>query len=127
MGNQLSLFDLLVQEADKGKSDRIENWWNWLLDVRLIDAGECRAIFDSLIESFEIPEAFERSKSLNVLSGKRKVPGWCVDDVDVLGLLDKSIDYHTVWDKAWGARNGYGKKDVRKMTGWDYGKQKPIY
>lgn len=117
---QLSLFDSLDDITDDDAELR-DKWWAYLLGKRKIDAQECRDVFDDLIETFGRDEAFERSKALEVVSGERRASGWSMADVEILGLFDKSFDYHTVWDRAWAARKGMPKKKVAKLLAWDYG------
>ena len=85
-------------------------------------------LVESLYSEFGFIEAFERAKCLKSLDGKRRIDGWVLRDaVDVYDLFNPDLDYHVFWDRAWAARNGYGKDDVRLLVGWDYGSKEPIW
>ena len=121
-GEQLSLLDLLESGDDeRRKAEFCQRHWEWLLDVRKVDAHECRHLFERMVDELGAMEAFERSKCLDALSGELRVTGWRISDVDVLGLFDPAIDYHTCWDRAHAAREGWGKEKVAELVEWDWG------
>lgn len=117
---QMSLFDLFREGDGDRHGELCQRWWEWLLDKRKVDAHECRHVFEDMVESLGRGEAFDRSKCLDVLSGERKVPGWGMEDIGILGLFDGSLDYHTCWDRAWAARQGWSKEKVAKLLEWDW-------
>lgn len=103
--------------------DHVAEWREWLQEPFNDVNDEGLEVFDRLLEKYPMGEAFERSKCLKVTHGKIKVDGLTVDD---LGLFTAE-DYHTCWDRAWAAQNGYTPEQVRNIAEWDYRKKEPIY
>lgn len=121
--NQMSLFDIIRPSKEQRNKEHEEScawWWNWLVNTRKVDANECYDVFNELVEKFGRIEAFDRSKALDTLSSERRIDGWSIADLEIIGLFDESLDYHTVWDRAWAARNGMPKEDVARLKWWDY-------
>lgn len=108
-------------------SARIKNNLEWLVDVHGCDKEKTQAVLERLyaIESkFKTyGEAFERSKVIPLAFGNEHKDAEWVDGKELeetVGIFDENLDYHTVWDRSWAARQGMKKDDVARLLEWDY-------
>ena len=113
---------LMLDLFPKPERDHVAEWRKWLQEPFNDVNDEGLEVFDKLLEKYPRGEAFDRSKCLMATHGKRKVDGLTVDD---LGLFTAE-DYHTCWDRAWAAKNGYAPEQVRNIAKWDYRKKEPV-
>lgn len=101
---------------------------DWLCKYYDCSRDEITPLVERLYNEFSRWEAFERSKVLKDCHGKHQIHGWSLQDaVDVCGIFDHSIDYHTCWDRAWAGRNGFTKEEAANVIEWDYHKKEPIF
>lgn len=124
LSGQLSLLLFAETRADDPKAAHIE----WLRKARGLD-DEGIELAERVFDAFpSMQEAIERCKAINVANGSRKLVGWeTLDAVEILGILDPSLDYHVCWDREWAARRGYSKQDVARMSSWNYAKNEPVF
>lgn len=124
LSGQLSLLLFAETRADDPKAAHIE----WLRKARGLD-DEGIELAERVFDAFpSMQEAIERCKAINVANGSRKLVGWETSDaVDIIGVLDPSLEYHVCWDRAWAARNGCPKQDVPRVVAWDWKRLSPVY
>lgn len=96
----------------------------WLQDIHgCID--EIIPVVTRLYEIFDIAEAFDRSKVLSACCGENHIKDWSVTDAeDICGIYDKSLDYHTCWDRASAGYHGLPKTECKQLINSDYSKQR---
>jgi hypothetical protein len=90
----------------------------WLCDSRGCDHDIdpiVRRVFETM------PDAFERCKVLDSLSGYCRQDGYDMGDVETFGVLDVTLDYQVVWDRRWAAACGVDKALVGSVHRCDYG------
>lgn len=113
----------LDEETQKKLRDNLD----WLVNVRGCDERKTLPFLERLYvmrsEFRTKGEEFERSKVLPLAFGNdHKYAEW-VDGKELeetFGMFDEGLDYHTVWDREWAAKNGMEKKDIARLVKWDY-------
>ena len=71
-------------------------------------------VFDTM------PHPFDRCKALLNLCGTHKAEGYDLSDVELLGVFDVTLDYHTCWDRSWGAWHGVPKDVIARIHRCEY-------
>ena len=120
-------FDLFREERKtRTLEDYREFCIGWLCKYYGCKREKITPIVVRLYEEFKQWEAFDRAKVIKACHGKHKVHGWSLQDaIDVCGIFDHSIDYHTCWDRAHAGRNGFTKEEAANVIEWDYHKKEP--
>lgn len=103
-----------------------ENWISGMIKSCGIDKDGVR-LARRIFAELPWLEAAERSKVVPVLSGKYRVEGFTVTDVDLFGVFDLTLDYHVCWDRKWAAIKGVPKDRIADIAAWDYGKNAPVF
>lgn len=104
-------------------ADLMEECIAWMRKYYKCTDSEVRPTVEAVYAAFKPWKAFDRCKAI-----VPKAPGWSMDEMrDVYGLLDAGLDYHTCWDRAFAARNGYTKEEVARIDEWDYRLNEPIW
>lgn len=108
-------------------SARIKNNLEWLVNVRGCDKEKTQAVLERLYAAESkfktYREAFERSKAIPLAFGDEHKGAEWVDGKELeetIGIFDENLDYHTVWDRSWAAKQGMKKDDVARLLEWDY-------
>lgn len=108
-------------------SARIKHNLEWLVNVRGCDKEKTQTVLERLYAAepkFKTyREAFERSKAIPLAFGdEHKGVEW-VDGKELeetIGIFDENLDYHTIWDRSWAAKQGMKKDDIARLLEWDY-------
>lgn len=108
-------------------SARIKSNLEWLVNVHGCDKEKTQAVLERLY-AMELKfkthgEAFERSKVIPLAFGDGHKDAEWVDGKELeetVGIFDERLDYHTVWDRGWAARQGMKKDDIARLLEWDY-------
>ena len=82
---------------------------------------------ERLYDEFGRFGVWDRGKGLLRLAGAHKVKGYSLDDVDLLGMFDASLNYHTVWDRGWGIHAGVDKSLVPLIEYCEYNNKSPKF
>ena len=82
---------------------------------------------ERLYDEFGRFGVWDRGKGLLKLAGTHKADGFSLDDIDVLGIYDASLDYHVVWDRGWAAYAGVDKQLIPKIACCDYNLKSPRF
>ena len=82
---------------------------------------------ERLYDEFGRFGVWDRGKALLRLNGTHMVDGYLLDDVDILGIYDTSLDYHTVWDRGWAAYAGVDKSTVPQIAYCEYNNKSPRF
>lgn len=108
-------------------SARIENNLEWLVNVHGCDREKTQTVLERLyameLKFKTYRESFERSKVIPLAFGNEHKDAEWVDGNELeetIGIFDENLDYHTVWDRSWAARQGMEKEDVARLLEWDY-------
>ena len=108
-------------------SARMKDNLEWLVNVRGCDREKTQAVLEKLYAAeskFKTRrEAFERSKAIPLAFGDEHKDADWVDGKELeetIGIFDENLDYHTVWDRSWAAKQGMKKNDVARLLEWDY-------
>jgi hypothetical protein len=116
----------LWPEKEPEKYDVVSDFMNW--------AKKCHGCDDTILpyverlyDEFGKFGVFDRGKGLLNLAGTHKVDGYSLDDVDVLGVYDASLDYHTVWDRGWAAYAGVDKAMLPQIAYCKYNTKSPMF
>ena len=125
-----------VEEQDENFAEKSKNIiLEELVLERNCNREEASVILDKLYSLFSISEAVDRAHALRDVLGNGfenfKIgtvfperglswkPG--IEDLEnVFGIYDKSINYHTVWDRLWAVTHSLPKEDVAHLIEWDY-------
>lgn len=80
-------------------------------------------LVDRLYAEFSPTEAFERAKVIPAAFGRGheqtpEIDGKVLEDV--IGIFDKSVSYHTVWDRKYAVLHGMSLKDASRLIEWNY-------
>lgn len=123
------MLELFPDEAPRCRDVFTPDWClEWLEGWPFNCTEAVRPYIEGLWAEFDPPEAFERAKCFKSLDGRLSIDGWEPQDaIDVYDVYNHEIDYHVCWDRAWAARQGFSKDEVRRMAGWDYGKRAPVW
>lgn len=68
------------------------------------DEAKVRPMVEELYGMFGAAEAFDRAKCLEYFYGVRPIPRLRACSPMMIGLFDRTLDYHVVWDRCWAAR-----------------------
>lgn len=108
-------------------SVRIKHNLEWLVNVRGCDKEKAQAVLERLYAAeskFKTHrEAFERSKAIPLAFGDEHKGAEWVDGKELeetIGIFDENLDYHTIWDRSWAAKQGMKKDDIARLLEWDY-------
>ena len=108
-------------------SARMKDNLEWLVNVRGCDKEKTQVVLEKLyaaeLKFMTHREAFERSKAIPLAFGDVHKDAEWVDGKELeetIGIFDETLDYHTVWDRSWAARQGMKKDDVARLLEWDY-------
>lgn len=108
-------------------SARMKDNLEWLVNVRGCDREKTQAVLERLYAAESkfktYREAFERSKAIPLAFGDEHKDAEWVDGKELeetIGIFDENLDYHTVWDRSWAAKQGMKKNDVARLLEWDY-------
>ncbi|MBO4704841.1 MAG: Eco57I restriction-modification methylase domain-containing protein [Spirochaetaceae bacterium] len=143
--DELDKISVLCAESVRARNEAIiEGYINdnleWLVNERQCSREETADMLHLLYQKFYHTEAFERSKVIplafgdgqkqaipednNLFTGSidysRKFKVGKQELIDVIGILDDTLDYHTVWDRAFAVQHGMEKKDVARLLTWNY-------
>ena len=143
--DELDKISVLCAESVRARKEAIiegyiEHNLEWLVNVRQCSREDTADMLHLLYHKFEHVEAFERSKVIplafgdaqkqaipennNLFTGSidysRKFKVGKQELIDVIGILDDTLDYHTVWDRAFAVQHGMEKKDVARLLSWNY-------
>ena len=118
MGFQTSL-DLF--HAERKPFDLEEDCIKWLREWPYC-VGEAgielaKSVFGKFGKSYD---SFDRCRAIPAMDGRLKCERLTLDDADMLGLLDESVNSGTVCDRAWAMRKGMEREDVARLLAWDY-------
>ena len=119
---QLTL-DMLF-EKPKPDKPLPEKCIDWLVDIHGCPREKVAPRIERLFAEFG-RDAWDRAKAYPALCGKNAIPGYDVSDDEWLGVFDRELDYHTVWDRVWAARQGLQMEEVARLRFWDYTHKKP--
>lgn len=114
-GEQLALD--LFGDARRG-ADHEAECASWL-ESRGVPRDVARAACRRLFAAFPAPEAWARAKAVEHMRGRRAVPRLLACPLDLLGVFDAVLDYHTVWDRCWAAR-WVGLQEALEVRSWSY-------
>lgn len=108
-------------------SARMKDNLEWLVNVCGCDKEKTQAVLERLYAAESkfktLREAFERSKAIPLAFGNEHKDAEWVDGKELeetIGIFDENLDYQTVWDRSWAARQGMKKDDVARLLEWDY-------
>ena len=116
----LSLFP---EERGEEKSP-LESCISWLIDVGGCEEGRIRPLATQCFEMFGRSEAFDRARELEHFYGKHAAPRLRACPPSLMGMFDRSIDYHTLWDRCWAAR-WIPLRDAMEVKCWHYNYRQP--
>lgn len=102
-------------------SDRIEE---------LVEAGCPRGVVEPMVRDlyllFRPPEAYDRSVAIAYIYGRRPVRNLVGCDPVMLGVFDRGIDYHVLWDRCWAA-HWVPLAEALRVRMWHYGNYRQPY
>ncbi len=111
--------------------ENIYNTIKWLVNVHRCYNDRIIPIVEKLYDTFDQSEAFERSKVLPLVFGKGKTEEtkWCDEEKlsSVIGIYDKNLDYHTVWDRKYAAYKKMPEEKIKNLIEYDYAGDKHIF
>lgn len=88
------------------------------------DEVRVRPMVEELYGRFGTAEALDRAKCLEYFYGTRQIPRLQACSPMMIGLFDRSIDHHVVWDRCWAARWA-PLIDVFEVREWRYNYRMP--
>lgn len=98
------VLDLFPDDGEDGfPSDRCVGW---LVGTYGCEEARVRPLVDDLFSLFGVSEGFERAKVLGYFYGDdaHSVPRLRACPPSAIGVFDRGLDYHAVWDRCWAAR-----------------------
>lgn len=116
----LSLFP---EERSEEKSP-LESCISWLIDVGGCEEGRIRPLATQCFEMFGRSEAFDRARELEHFYGKHAAPRLRACPPSLMGMFDRGIDYHTLWDRCWAAR-WVPLREAMEVKCWHYNYRQP--
>ncbi len=113
--------------VDGEASSPFEDNLAWLVETLGCDEERTRPVLERLY-SMKLKfrthgEAYERSKAIPLAFGHEHPDAPWVDGEgleNIIGIFDERLDYHTVWDRSWAARQGMAREDIARLIKWDY-------
>lgn len=81
------------------------------------DEAKVRPMVEELYGIFDAPEAFDRAMCLEHFYGVRPVPRLRACPPTMIGLFDRALDYHVVWDRCWAAAGLRSSMSSRSGSG----------
>lgn len=124
MSEQLTLDSLL--EGKKDEQHPAQFWVDWLVETHGCPRDVVHERVYRLYDEFG-RAGFERCKVYTDLCGKFPAGDLTIEDEGLLGVFDRSVNYHLLWDRAWAARKGIPKEKLGNMFRWDYAHNRPIW
>ncbi|MCR4714274.1 MAG: Eco57I restriction-modification methylase domain-containing protein [Treponemataceae bacterium] len=143
--DELDKISVLCAESVRARKEAIIDGYikdnlEWLVNERQCSREDTADMLHLLYHKFEHSEAFERAKVIplafgdgqkqvipednNLFTGSfdysRKFKVGKQELIDVIGILDDTLDYHTVWDRAFAVQHGMEKKDVARLLTWNH-------
>lgn len=95
----------------------------WLAS-RGCDEGRVAPMVGEIFGSFGRSEGFDRAKCLEYFYGNRPIPSLRACPPSLIGVFDRSVDYHVVWDRCWAAR-WVPLREVYEVAEWKYNYRSP--
>lgn len=114
------VLDLFPKEREPSPLERCVSH----LVSRGCDEARVRPMVEELYGLFGTSEAFDRAMCLEYFYGARPVPRLQACPPMMVGLFDRSLDYHVVWDRCWAARWA-PLQDVFEVREWRYNYRRP--
>lgn len=88
------------------------------------DEAKVRPMVEELFGTFPAAEAYDRARCLEYFYGARPVPRLRACPLAMIGLFDRTLDYHVVLDRCWAARWA-PLIDVFAVREWRYSYRMP--
>ena len=109
----------LLFVTPKSEDDPVDSCLDWF---KTHGCAHCvEPYIARLFNEFGRSEAWSRSAIFSELCGPRQVDGWCLDDAELLGVYDHSVDYHVIWDRHWALQMLVPREFVPKVWKCGYG------
>lgn len=119
----------ILKEA-KRLPENIYNTIEWLVNTRRCYNERVIPVVVQLYNTFSPIEAFERSKVVPRAFGHGHSDApWCDEEKlsTVIGIYDKNLHYHTVWDRDFAAHNKMPEEKIKDLIEYDYSGKNHIF
>lgn len=103
----------------------IDESLRWLVRVWGCREEDVMPHLRRLYAEFAAWDADERAKVLVDFYWPRHKPAFDGLTPEQVGMYDRTIDYHTAWDRCWAIRRGMDPREALRVVSWDYGNDRP--